>query len=103
MNHPKDPLIQATPDAPRELFARFSVAANGFPTDAAIGAAANMIINAIRQQCATRQDAERAMDELFGRTKSVLVDHYDMLGRKRGIFPYDQVISVPHFNFRRPN
>jgi hypothetical protein len=52
----------------------------------------NLVINALRQTCTTRQQAEQRYDELIARCKGILVDHYDMSGRKRGIFPYDQVI-----------
>lgn len=89
-----DPMLLATPDAGRALFAAFSAAANGYPTSAAIDAAVNILVNAIRQDHTTRESAEKAFDELFGRIKQILVNHYDTLGRKRGIFPYDQHLQV---------
>lgn len=93
---PKDPLRQAMPGGvDRELFQRFSKACDGMPTEAVIGAAANILINALRQTKNTQPQAEAAFDELFGKMKQILVDHYDTLGRKRGIFPYDQTISLP--------
>lgn len=100
-DNPKDPLRQATPDAAMELFRLFARQANGFPRDTVVDAAVNIMLNALRQEHATRASAEKAFDELFGRSKQVLVDHYDVLGRKRGIFPYDQVISVPQLDFSR--
>lgn len=93
----KDPMLLATPDNQRELFRRMSRAADGFSTEDVIGAAVNVLLNAIRQSQPTRTKAERRFDELFGRSKAVLLDHYDTLGRKRGIFPYDQVIEAQHF------
>ncbi len=66
-----------------------------------IGATVNILVNAIRQSQPTRGQAEARFDELFGRTKQVLLDHYDALGRKRGIFPYDQVVEMPHVDFRK--
>jgi hypothetical protein len=75
-----------------------SQASSGFAMDDVIGAAANILINAIRQSQPTQAKAEIRFDELFGRSKQALVDHYDSLGRKRGIFPYDQVIEVPKFD-----
>ena len=96
----KDPLLRATPDHARELFARFGQSANGFTTDDVVTAAVNMLLNAIRQRCKTQAEAERAFDEIFGRSKQVLFNHYDTLGRKRGIFPYDQVVEMPLINFR---
>lgn len=97
----KDPLALATPDNQRELFNRFSREANGFANEDAIGAAANILINAIRQSQPTRAQAEARFNELFGRSKQVLLDHYDSLGRKRGIFPYNQVIEASLFNARK--
>lgn len=96
-NGTKDPIALSSSDSERELFTRFSREANGFSKDAVIGAAVNMLLNAMRQSCQTRNKAEIAFDDLFGRAKSILVDHYDSLGRKRGIFPYDQIINVSHF------
>jgi hypothetical protein len=101
MAETKDPLLLASPTAQRELFERFCRDASGFPTDLVIGAAANVLINAIRQSQTTRQNAEIRFDELFGQMKSVLVDHYDSVGRKRGVFPFPQVIDMALFDARR--
>ncbi len=103
LTNPKDPLLKVGPDAERELFMLFGRAANGFPTDVTIGAALNMIINAMRQQHTTRAQAEKAFDEMFGRGKTILTNHYDSLGRKRGIFPYDQNIVMPMYDARPKN
>jgi hypothetical protein len=97
----KDPLVLATPNRQRELFDRMSKTADGYSAEDVIGAAANMLINAIRQSQPTRRQAEVRFDELFGRSKQVLVDHYDTLGRKRGVFPYDQVIEMPLVAMKR--
>lgn len=91
----KDPINGSLVDSGRELFERFGKAASGFSRDAAVNAAVNVIINALRQEHATRPRAEAAIDELFGKVKQALVNHYDVLGRKRGLFPFDQVIAVP--------
>lgn len=97
----KDPLVLATPNRQRELFDRFSRDADGYSAEDVLGAAANLLVNAVRQTQPTRGQAEARFDELFGRTKQVLMDHYDMLGRKRGVFPYDQVVEVPKFDFSK--
>jgi uncharacterized protein (DUF1697 family) len=99
-NGRKDPIALSSSDQERELFTRFSREANGFSKDAVVGAAVNLLLNAMRQSCQTRNKAEAAFDDLFGRAKSILVDHYGSLGRKRGIFPYDQTIVVNHFDAR---
>jgi len=96
----KDPMLVATPDNAKELFIRMSQVANGFSTDDVIGAAVNMLINGIRQGQPTRAKAEAAIDEIFGKTKAILVNHYDQLGRKRGIFPFDQEVNGKLFNLR---
>ena len=88
----KDPMILATPPTGRELFKRFSATCDGFPNDMIITATVNLLLNAIRQAYPSREAAERAFDELLGKSKGVLMSHYDSFGRKKGIFPYDQVI-----------
>jgi hypothetical protein len=100
MSDTKDPLLLATPTAQRELFKRMSRACDGFSTEDAIGAAANVMINAIRQAHPTRRKAEVRFDELFGRLKQILVDHYESGGRKKGVFPYPQVIQMERFDAR---
>jgi hypothetical protein len=91
----KDPL-RSGPTATAELFGRFSKAADGFPTAAAVEAAANVLLNAIRQANATRPRAELAFDELFGQLKASLVAHYDgASGARKSIFPFHQNLLVP--------
>jgi len=97
-----DPLKIAVPDRQRELFRRFGQVANGFSSEDVNGAAANLIVNSLRQAYPTRARAEVAYDELFGRIKSLLVSHYDLLGRKRGVFPFDQMIEMPLVDMRPP-
>jgi hypothetical protein len=103
--NPKDPLLTTVPDPSLTLFKLMGKIAGGtgtvvdgraapFPIDAVVGAAANIIVNALRQVNPTKEKAETAIDELFGRTKQILMNHYDQLGRLRGIFPYDQHIHV---------
>lgn len=94
-NNPKDPSLKVLTDPGRELCTRFAKEANGFSREDVLSAALNIIVNVIRQEQNTGQKAEARFDELFGKTKTLLVSHYDSLGRKRGLFPYDQVIEVP--------
>jgi len=95
-----DPLKQG-PRSEQELFKRFSEQANGFPLDATIGAAANILINGLRQNNPTRAKAEAAFDELFGKLKAITVAHYDGAGNRRSVFPFNQTINVPRLDFRR--
>ena len=97
---PEDPLRHG-PKADQDLFRQFSALCNGFPTDAVMAAASNVLLNAIRQHNATRHEAELAFNELFGRMKAILVEHYDgASGRRRSVFPHNQVIEVPFMDLR---
>lgn len=102
VNGKGDPLRNNAPFSGKELFNRFSKAADGFPTDAAVVAAGNILLNALRQTNATRAEAEKAFNELFGRLKQTLLDHYDSTGKRRPIFPFHQTIEVPLMRFRKP-
>ena len=92
LRNPKDPIHKSGPNAGLELFRRMSKAATDFPHDAVIDAACNLLINAIRQGNPDWRRAEAAFNEMFGRSKQLLKDHYDAAGRKKGVFPFDQVI-----------
>ena len=94
-HNPKDPLLAVGSLQQRALFDRFSREADGFSAEDAIGAALNVLINALRQAHARREAAGRSYDEHVARAKGMLMDHYDSTGRKKGIFPYPQRIEVP--------
>jgi hypothetical protein len=96
-----DPLTkpQAAPDAARVLFGKMSKEANGFGSDDVVAAAGNVLINALRQRCAKRQKAEAEIDELFGRLKTALLQHYDGADNRRNVFPFDQTIVMPRITF----
>jgi hypothetical protein len=99
-HNPKDPLAKTGPDYQRELFDRFSRDASGFSTADVIGAAANIVVNALRQAHSTREEAAKAYDEHAARIKGILMDHYDSTGRRKGIFPFAQTIVMPFVNGR---
>jgi hypothetical protein len=102
--NPKDPLGGITPSNAREALAAI------FPMFERMGAgeavandvAANVIVNALRQTYPTHAEADRKLDELMARVKTILADQYQADGRRRGVFAYDQVINVPHVDLRRP-
>lgn len=96
----KDPLLKASTDNTRELFTRFAQQSHGFATEDVIGAAINLLVNGIRQTYPTRDKAEKQYDELMGRTKSVLLNHYDHSGRKQGVFPFTQTINAKMVDMR---
>lgn len=101
LRNPNDPLRKSGPDQALELFRAFSQVANGFSTEDAVAASVNMLINAVRQAHANRGEAEARFNELFGRSKDVLLGHYDSVtGKRRNIFPFNQVIHMAHFNDR---
>lgn len=92
-----DPLFNQS-DRQKDLFEQFSKIASGRTVEDAVGAGSNIIINAIRQTCPKQTDAEKRFDELFGRMKQILMDHYNNGTRKNGVFPYHQFIEVPYFD-----
>lgn len=97
---PSDPLTkrEAAPDPQLQLARIFSAAADGCQASDVINAAANLIINGMRQTYSDRSRAESEFTEIFGRTKQALLDHYDSVtGKRKNIFPHTQVISPQPF------
>jgi hypothetical protein len=94
---PNDPLAKAGPDQQRELFTRFCSAANGFQAEDVIGAAINVLVNALRQAHTTRDKAMVAADEKAAKIKELLAANYTSAGRVKGVFPYNQTIELEHF------
>jgi hypothetical protein len=80
------------------LFRIFGSAATGKNADAVMGAAINIIINAIRQNYPLRKDAEEKITELFGRAAQLLLaNHYDSVtGKRRAVFPHTQVVRMAY-------
>jgi hypothetical protein len=99
----KDPMLLATPDQQKQLFDAFCSVANGFSAEQVLGAAANLLVNAIRQAHPTQRGALARLDELSAKTKALLAEHYDAMGKRRNVFPFHQVIEVPHMNLRSKN
>lgn len=80
------------------LFQQFTHMSMGKNLDAVMGAAVNVLINAIRQTYPKRADAEAKIDQLFGRGKQMLLaNHYDSVtGLRRNVFPHTQVIRMAY-------
>lgn len=95
LRNPRDPLHKSASLVGLDLFREMGRIASGKPADEVISAACNLLINALRQAHPDWMRAEKSFDEAFGRTKQLLKDHYDNNGRKKGIFPFDQVVSAP--------
>ena len=98
--NPKDPLNN-TPDAERALFSALAKVANGFTSDQVVGAALNLVVNAIRQANATDKGALDAADRAHAAMRKILVSHYDNTGKRRNVFPFHQVIEMPFLDFRK--
>lgn len=96
-----DPLTDTAPEAGRVLFDRMNKVAKDFPFEAVVNAASNVLLNVMRQRNATRAEAERDFNEMFGRLKSILMAHYDgPTGKRRSVFPFHQNIDMPFLDFR---
>lgn len=92
-----DPLLNAPDQAARQLFEAYQKLSAGRTADSVIGAAVNILINAIRQMDPLRKDAEARWDTLFGRGKTILMDHYDpVTGRKKSVIPHTQIIRAAY-------
>jgi hypothetical protein len=102
LRNPKDPLHKSGPEAERELFRAFGQLSNGFPMETVIGAAANVLVNAIRQGQPSREGAREKFDELVTKVRMLLLDqHYDALGKRRNVFPFHQTVEVPFIQMKR--
>lgn len=95
-HNPKDPMSKSGPDRERELFQMIGKVATGFDGDVVVGAAINLLVNAVRQTCPTRQAAEKQFDDLVGKAKNLLLEqHYDPVSSKRrNVFPFTQVVQA---------
>jgi hypothetical protein len=99
LRNPKDPLHNNY-EGPKELFERFAKAANGFPGELVVDAAANVLINAIRQAQPMQRGALNVFDELVTKARTVLAEHYAGTGERKNIFPFHQVIKPERFDAR---
>jgi hypothetical protein len=96
LRNPKDPLHGAMEDREVQVLRDIGKALHGVPLEACANVGMNLTITAVRQAFSTWSEAEKHMKNLQGRQMQVLKDHYDSVsGRKKGVFPYDQVIAVP--------
>jgi hypothetical protein len=88
--------------AERELLAKVVPLVIGKPLQMVVGVSMNLLVNAIVQNVSSRKQAEAALDELFGKAKTIVLDqHYDpVTGKRRSVVPVapDHVIEVPFFD-----
>ena len=99
----KDPLLLSSPDQQKALFDAFCQVANGFSAEQVVGAAANMIVNGLRQAHATRDAAMNGLDRVAAQAKTIIDGHYDATGKRRNVFPFHQMLEVSHQDFRNVN
>lgn len=92
--------MKHAPDQQRELFDKFAALARGFPIEAVLGAALNIVANAASQAHATRGPALASYDEKVAKVRVALAERYDLTGKRRNVFPFHQVIEVPHLDLR---
>lgn len=97
-----DPLGR-TPDNQRRLFQEMCKVARGATTETVIGAAANLLANALRQSHAKRDDALSSLDALHSEMRQLVASNYDAAGKRRNVFPFDQTIEVPLLKMKKPN
>lgn len=98
LRNPQDPLHN-TPEEAKNLFRKLSEMCDGHSADAVIGAAMNLVINALRTAHPKRAGASAAFDEVSAKAQNALLDqHYDAMGNRRNIFPFEQVMKVEFFN-----
>jgi hypothetical protein len=97
-----DPLTDTSGESGKVLFDRLNKQCKDFPLEAVVNGSSNVLLNVIRQRNATRDAAEKDFNEMFGRLKAILMEHYNGPdGKRRSVFPFHQTISPPFLDFVR--
>jgi hypothetical protein len=84
----------------RALFNKLVEASVGQPIDVVAEAAINLLVNALRKAHAKGPRAASSFDQLSSTAKTMLMSHYDNVGNRRNIFPFDQNVEVPLIDAR---
>lgn len=93
----KDSLMDG-PERQRLMLGRLVEACVGVPADVVLGAAVNLVANAVRQAHGKRGEAEKAFDERMRQAKTLLLEHYDpVTGVRRSVTPFTQEMVLPFF------
>lgn len=92
----RDPLISSD-ERERQLFEQINALLKGAPVEVVRSIAMNLVVGTIREYVARRDDAERTLDGLLHRAKTMLLDyHYDSVtGRRKSLFPFTQTVEMP--------
>ena len=94
--NPQDPLNKRT-EPIQQLYKGLCAIASGFPMEHVTDAAFNLLVNSLRQNYAQRGAAEQRGRMICEQFMQILMDHYDpVTGRRRSIFPHNQVVVMPH-------
>jgi len=84
------------PNYGRELFNRYSQVSNGFPADAMVSAAINILCMVIRENYGLRSGALAHIDELVAKWKDMTMRFYDpVTNRRRSTIPFTQRVNMP--------
>lgn len=90
----QDPLLNA-PDQQRACFNALShvCAAGKYDAASVVGAAMNLLANALRQSHVTRHGAIKRVDQLHAELREMVANNYGLGGnRLQAVYPFDQKI-----------
>lgn len=94
---PTDPLATASSEQQKRLFTQMAKASAGHSVEEVMGAALNVIVNAIRQTYPSRDKAMLVADEKSAKLKELLAANYTRTGgRLQGAYPFNQTIHADH-------
>jgi len=93
--NPLDPLNSVS-EQERKLFIAMDAQAKDVPLNIVIGAALNIIVNAVRISQQNRANAESLWDNSCGVGKELLLKNYDSVtGQRRNVFAFTQIVEMP--------
>jgi hypothetical protein len=101
LRNPNDPLLKTGPERQRYLFETWSKVADGFSAQDVIGAAVNVLANAIRQSCVSYHGtygAQALGERIKADISRLITEHYDVItGKRRNTFAHTQHVIMDHF------
>jgi hypothetical protein len=93
-----DPLLEALDKGThRDVFVALMKRCEGMDVNQAYTIGVNLIVNIIRMTTPSRVEAEKVIDDIFRKSKTLLLDlHYDpVTGQRRSVFPFTQMARAP--------
>ena len=91
----KDPLLDMAAEGQIRLMQKFGKLASGSSQEVVMGAALNIITNALRQTYPNRLQAVSRYEELIARGREILAEQYNAAGKRKEGVPFTQHIHVP--------